>query len=47
MASSKPAEGERVMPDRDRAKTIRALFAAYLANDWQVIEDSLTDISAA
>jgi ketosteroid isomerase-like protein len=31
------------MPDRDREKTIRALFAAYLANDRQAIEDSLTD----
>ena len=31
------------MPDRDREKTIRALFAAYLANDRRAIEDFLTD----
>lgn len=31
------------MPDLDREKTIRALFAAYLANDRQAIEDFLTD----
>jgi ketosteroid isomerase-like protein len=31
------------MPDRDREKTIRALFAAYLANDRQSIEDFLAD----
>jgi ketosteroid isomerase-like protein len=39
----RPAEEERVMPDRDREKTIRALFAAYLANDRLAIEDFLTD----
>jgi ketosteroid isomerase-like protein len=39
----RPAEGERVMPDRDREKTIRALFAAYLANDRRAIEGFLTD----
>ena len=31
------------MRDRDREKTIRALFAAYLANDRQAIEDFFTD----
>jgi ketosteroid isomerase-like protein len=31
------------MPDREREKTIRALFAAYLADDRQAIEDSLAD----
>jgi ketosteroid isomerase-like protein len=31
------------MPDRDREKTIRALFAAYLANDRRAIEDFLAD----
>jgi ketosteroid isomerase-like protein len=32
-----------VMPKPDREKIIRALFAAYLANDRKAIEDSLTD----
>ncbi|HEV7634313.1 MAG TPA: nuclear transport factor 2 family protein, partial [Bradyrhizobium sp.] len=31
------------MPEPDREKIIRALFAAYLANDRKAIEDSLTD----
>ena len=31
------------MPKPDREKIIRALFAAYLANDRKAIEDSLTD----
>jgi ketosteroid isomerase-like protein len=31
------------MPGPDREKIIRALFAAYLANDRKAIEDSLTD----
>ena len=31
------------MPGRDREKTIRALFAAYLANDRRAIEDFLAD----
>jgi ketosteroid isomerase-like protein len=30
-------------PDRDRENTIRALFAAYLANDRQAVEGFLTD----
>ena len=31
------------MPDHDKAKIIRALFAAYLANDRGAVEDSFTD----
>ena len=31
------------MPDRDREKIIRALFAAYLANNRGAIEDLFTD----
>jgi ketosteroid isomerase-like protein len=31
------------MPGRDKAKIIRALFAAYLSNDRKAIEDSFTE----
>ena len=31
------------MPDHDKAKIIRALFAAYLANDRGTVENSFTD----
>ena len=31
------------MSDRDREKIIRALFAAYKANDRKAVEDALTD----
>ncbi len=31
------------MSDDNRTKIIRAIFAAYLSNDRQVVEDSLTD----
>jgi ketosteroid isomerase-like protein len=31
------------MSDRDRAKIIHALFAAYKANDRKAVEDALTD----
>ena len=31
------------MPDHDKAKIIRALFAAYLANDRGAVADSLSD----
>jgi ketosteroid isomerase-like protein len=35
--------GEWTMPGRDKAEIIRALFAAYLANDREAIEDALTE----
>ena len=31
------------MPGRDKSEIIRALFAAYLANDRKAIEDAFTD----
>ena len=31
------------MSDRNRAEIIRAIFAAYLANDRKAVEDALTD----
>jgi ketosteroid isomerase-like protein len=31
------------MPGRDKAELIRAIFAAYLANDRAVVEDALTE----
>ena len=31
------------MPERDKSEIIRALFAAYLANDRKAIEDAFTD----
>ena len=31
------------MPDHDKAKIVRALFAAYLANDPGAVADSFTD----
>ena len=31
------------MPGRDRAEIIRALFAAYMANDRRAVEDALTE----
>ena len=31
------------MPGRDKSEIIRALFAAYLANDRRAIEDAFTD----
>ena len=31
------------MPGRDRAEIIRALFAAYMANDRRAVEDVLAD----
>jgi ketosteroid isomerase-like protein len=31
------------MPSTDKAGTIRAIFAAYLANDRQRVEDAFTD----
>jgi ketosteroid isomerase-like protein len=31
------------MPGHDKAKIVRALFAAYLANDRGAVEDSFTD----
>jgi ketosteroid isomerase-like protein len=31
------------MSDSNRAKVIRAIFAAYLSNDRRAVEDSLTD----
>ncbi len=31
------------MSDRDRANMVRGLFAAYLANDRQAVEDALTE----
>src|SRR5260370_22661447 len=31
------------MPDENRTKIIGAILAAYLSNDRQVVEDSLTD----
>src|ERR1700731_3849888 len=31
------------MTDRNRAKTIRAIFAAYMANDREAVENALAD----
>jgi hypothetical protein len=31
------------MSNRDRAKMIRALFAAYLTNDCKAVEDAFTE----
>ena len=31
------------MPDRNRAGNIRAIFAAYIANDRKAVESALTD----
>jgi ketosteroid isomerase-like protein len=35
--------GASSMPERDKSEIIRALFAAYLANDRKAIEDAFTD----
>src|ERR1700747_3137061 len=35
--------GASTMPGRDKSEIIRALFAAYLANDRKAIEDAFTD----
>jgi len=31
------------MPDHDRKELIRAIFAAYLSNDREAVENALTD----
>jgi ketosteroid isomerase-like protein len=31
------------MPDRNRAEIVRAIFAAYMANDRKAVEDALAD----